>query len=159
MKKNIIGYFHICQIGEWKKSFDLIFNYIKNYGLYDNTTEIRVGILTDSGIKIDDWRLNDSKLKIIYIGKAEEYERPTLLHMKQYSDIDNPNTVYWYLHSKGLRHFNTPKENFVLDWIKLMLYWNIFKWELALEKLEDYDIYGCNNLGTVFIRVIFGGQI
>jgi hypothetical protein len=31
-----------------------------------------------------------------------------------------------------------------------MLYWNVRKWRLALEKLKIHDTYGCNILGTVF---------
>jgi hypothetical protein len=146
----IIGYLHICQIGEWKKSFELIFNYVKNYGLYDATTEIRCGVVNENGILIKDKLFNDIKIKIVYIGNSLKYERPTLLDMRDKSESDGPDTVYWYLHTKGLRHFNTPKESFVLDWIKLMLYWNIYKWRLALEYLKTYDTYGCNNLGFTF---------
>ena len=154
--RNIIGYFHICQIGEWKRSFDLIMNYIKNYGLYDHTTEIRCGILNDSGVIIPDKRLECEKFKIIYVGNCNEYERPTLLHMKRTADsnADSPNTCYWYLHTKGLRHFNTPKESFVIDWIKVMLYWNIRRWRTAIEKLDHHDTYGCNN----FLNVFYSGN-
>lgn len=28
-----------------------------------------------------------------------------------------------------------------------MLYWNIEKWETAVEKLKKYDTYGCNDVG------------
>lgn len=147
---NIIGYFHICQKGEWKKSFTILFNCIKNYGLYNATKEIRCGITSDSGKLIPYYKFNDPKIKIIFIGDSNLYERPTLMNMRAQSEIDDKNTVYWYLHTKGLRHFNTPKESFVLDWIKLMLYWNVRKWKLALKKLNSYDTYGCNNLDDVF---------
>ena len=146
---NIIGYFHICQKGEWKKSFTIIFNFIKNYGLYDATTEIRCGITSDSGKLIPYYKFEDPKIKIIFIGDSTLYERPTLINMREQSETDKENTVYWYLHTKGLRHFNTSRESFVLDWIKLMLYWNIQKWKLALEKLNSYDTYGCNNISNI----------
>jgi len=150
LHKNIIGYFHICQVGEWKRSFDLIFNYVKNYGLYDHTSEIRCGVVNETGVLIDDIRLQCDKFKIIYVGNSDAYERPTLLHMKRSSETDPPNTSYWYLHTKGLRHFNTPKEGFVIDWIKLMLHWNIRRWRTAIEKLDHHDTYGCNELFGVF---------
>ena len=154
MTSKIIGYFHICQLGEWKRSFDMIFNCIQNSGLYEVTHEIRCGILTDSGIISYDDRFKDPKIKIIYTGKSEEYERPTLLHMKAFSELDGSDTKYWYLHTKGLRHFGTPKESYVIDWIKLMLYWIIIKWKLAISKLEEYDTYGCNELD----RKIYSGN-
>ena len=120
--KKIIGYFHICQKGEWKRSFDMIFNCIQNFGLYDAVEEIRIGVISDSGLLIPDDRFNDAKIKIIYIGKSNQYERPTLLHMKDSSLKDGLECKYFYLHTKGLRHFGTDKENYVIDWIHLMLY-------------------------------------
>lgn len=140
----IIGYIHICQKSDWKRSFNMIFNDIKCYGLYNEVDEIRCGILNDSGILIEDIILNDPKIKIIYVGFSHEYERPTLLHMKNSSFIDPPDTKYFYLHTKGLRWFGTSQEIFIIDWIKLLLYWNIEKYKDAILKLDSYDTYGCN---------------
>ena len=69
--KKIIGYLHICQKGEWKRSFDMIFNCIKNYGLYDITSEIRLGIVGDDHNIIEDYRLNNSKFKTIFVGNSQ----------------------------------------------------------------------------------------
>ena len=146
----IIGYFHICQKGEWKRSFDMIFNYIKNYGLYDITSEIRLGIINDTGNIIENYRLNDSKFKVFFFGDSTLYERPTLLHMKNSCTTDGDDVYYWYLHTKGLRHFGKDRESYVIDWIKLLLYWNIRKWNLAIEKLKIHDTYGCNVLDQTF---------
>ena len=55
------------------------------------------------------------KIKIIYIGYSYEYERPTLIHMRK--SIENTNTKYLYLHTKGIRWFNTLIENNIVDWI------------------------------------------
>ena len=146
----IIGYFHICQQGEWERSFDMIFNYLKNYGLYDVTSEIRLGIVNDTENIIENYKLNDSKFKLFFFGDSTLYERPTLLHMKNSCTTVGYDVYYWYLHSKGLRHFSTHRESFVIDWIKLLLYWNIRKWKLAIDKLKIHDIYGCNVLDKSF---------
>ena len=132
MTNKIIGYIHICQINGWKRSFDMIYNCIQNYGLYEATDEIRIGVISDSGILIKDKRFDDKKIKIIYIGKSYEYERPTLLHMRNSCISDGLMCKY------------------VIDWIHLMLYWNIIKWKLALEKLKIYNTYGCEELKLVF---------
>ena len=144
----IIGYIHICQEGEWKRSLQMILNDIKQFGLYDSTHIIRLGIVNNTGILIKDPILNDSKFQIIYVGKSSEYERPTLLHMRKAASTDNEKTRYYYLHTKGLRHFGQSSEKNVIDWIKLMLYWNVENWQLAIKKLETYDIYGCNDTGN-----------
>jgi hypothetical protein len=89
----IIGYIHVCQKGNWQKSYDILMDYIKKYGLYEKVKEIRVGVVNDEGALIEDKRFEDPKIKIIYIGKSKNYERPTLLHIKQYSFIDETNTL------------------------------------------------------------------
>jgi hypothetical protein len=145
---NVVGYFHICQKDHWHHSFDIIMKEVKESGLYDVTSEIRCGVLSDGGCVIPDVRLDDPKIKIVVDGHSSLYERPTLLHMRTSSETDPPNTSYWYVHTKGLRHFGTATQENVIDWINLMLYWNINKWRMALQSLVSYNIYGCN--GVVF---------
>jgi hypothetical protein len=138
---NKIIYFHVCQKGDWKRSFNMIFNKIKESGLYDNVDEIRCGIVNDIATLITDPLLNDPKIKIIHVGYSHEYERPTLLHMR--NNIQ-PDTKYLYCHTKGIQWFGTRRENYVIDWINLLIYWNIEKWSDAVLELERYDTYGCN---------------
>jgi hypothetical protein len=147
MVQNIIGYIHVCQKGDWKRSFKMLISSIKDSKLYDEIQIIRIGIVNDVNAIIDDEIFNDTKFEIFYFGDSSQYERPTLLHMRKMSEEDTENTVYFYLHTKGISHFGTPKEPFVIDWINLMLYWTIEKWKLALNKLQTYDTYGCNDIG------------
>ena len=62
--------------------------------------------------------------------------------------MDKLGTLYYYLHTKGIRHFGKKYEYSVVDWIESMLYWNIELWEEAVSKLQTYETYGChyNNL-------------
>jgi hypothetical protein len=82
MPSPIIGYFHICQKGDWKRSFHMIMDKIRESGLYNAATEIRCGVLSQDKSAFDDEELIDPKLKIVYVGNLSEYERPTLLHMR-----------------------------------------------------------------------------
>ena len=123
--KKIIGYIHICQIGEWQRSLKMILDVIKKSGLYENTHTIRLGILSDLGVVIQDQLLNDDKFEIVYVGKSHEYEVPTLLSIRKNAEEDDDNTLYYYLHTKGLRHFGNPNEQCVIDCINLLLYWNV----------------------------------
>jgi len=143
-ERKIIGYIHICQKGDWKRSLKILLDSIVKYKLYENTSIIRLCIVNNEDKIIDDEILKDEKFECLYFGKSSQYERPTLLHMRKKSEIED-NTAYYYLHTKGITHFNTPKEPYIIDWINLMLYWNIEKWNLAIEKLEVYDTYGCND--------------
>ena len=76
--------------------------------------------------------------------------------MRKKAEEDDVNTLYYYLHTKGLRHFGNSNEQCIIDWINLMVYWNIEKWELAIKKLEQYDTYGCNY--TIIPKNHFSGN-
>ena len=142
----IIGYFHICQRGDWQKSFHMIIEPLIQSGLYDASDEIRCCILNDSRIivKTDHPVWNHPKIRIVYVGTPEEYERPTLLHMRNAENSDSIHTKYFYIHTKGIRWFGTPQESYVMDWINLLIYWNIEQWRDAEDILNKYDTYGCN---------------
>ena len=142
----IVGYIHICQKGEWKRSLGMIIRSLKKTGLYETSHIIRLGIVSDDGDLKPDPILDEPKFEIAHIGKSKEYERPTLLHMKKSADTDPSDTLYYYLHTKGIKHFGTDKEQNVIDWIELMLYWNIERWDLAVQALKTYDMYGCNHI-------------
>ena len=86
--KNIIGYIHVCQIGEWKRSFKMLLDSIKTSGLYENTSVIRLGILNNIGVIQQDEILNDDKFEIVYVGRSEEYEVPTLLSIRKQAEQD-----------------------------------------------------------------------
>ena len=147
---NIRGYIHICQKEGWRRSFDMLMSKIKESQLYEQTTTIRISVLSDNGVFEDDPRYHDPKIVINYKGRSEEYERPTLLLMKKQSEDDPENTLYFYLHTKGLKHFGTNQEAFVIDWINLMIYWNIECWQKAVDILSNdyYWTYGCNHTGV-----------
>ena len=148
LPKNIIGYIHVYQKGEWKQSYDMIMTSIKESGLYENIKEIRLGVVSDDSNLIPDERFNDKKIKIIYTGNAKEYERPTLLHMKKSSYEDDENTMYFYLHTKGIRWYGTKHEPKVLEWIESMLDCNIKNWEHVINILDEKETYGCNYNGV-----------
>jgi predicted O-linked N-acetylglucosamine transferase (SPINDLY family) len=154
--KKIICYFHICQREGWKISFDMFMNALKKYGLYKKTHQIRCGVVNDNGVLIDDARFHDKKISIIYIGKSEEYERPTLLHMRKMSETED--VMYYYLHTKGIQHFGKPYQQNIVDWINLLIYWNIEKWELAVSLLSKYNTYGCNFLENHYSGNVWWAQ-
>jgi hypothetical protein len=137
----IVGYIHVCQMPGWKQSFDLLIKSLTENGLYEASEEIRVGIVTETGKVEPDDRLHNPKFNIIYVGTSCEYERATLHHMRQRAKHET--CKYWYLHTKGLRHFGTPREKSVINWINIMLYWNVTKWRDAVKILDSYDTYGC----------------
>lgn len=153
----IVGYIHICQREGWKKSFDMLWDSVMKE-LYNETSEIRVGVISDDGVLIPDERLQDAKIKIVYIGKSVEYERATLHHMR--NEAEKEDVLYYYLHTKGISRFGTPMENNVIDWIKLMLYWNIEKWKIAVDILtnKNFCTYGCDKTSVKKHQMCYAGN-
>ena len=144
---HIIGYIHICQIGKWERSFDMIMSKVRSSGLYDATHEIRVGVVNNVTGIIPNVRFNDPKIVLVANGPASHYERTTLIHMRNYAETD-PCCQYWYCHTKGIKYFDRPdnnhEKNCVISWINLMIHWNINHWRDASEKLKSHDTYGCD---------------
>jgi hypothetical protein len=119
-------------------------NSIKESGLYDVCKEIRLGIVNDIKYISDNYRLKDPKIKIVAYGHSNLYERITLNHMRMSSEKDI--AQYCYVHTKGIKYFdnhNEHRKNCVLDWIHLLLHFNIKNWKIASENLMSYDTYGC----------------
>jgi len=135
----------------------MIMDAMRGSGLYNAATQIRLGVLTDKNGSIDRTLFNDPKFHIIHEGRPEEYERPTLLHMRR-SAASELETKYFYCHTKGVRWFGTPTEPFVVDWIKLLIYWNIERWVNAEDILGKYDTYGCNYDNTGRYPLHFSGN-
>jgi len=141
---SIVINIHICQKGLWTIPFDMIMSEIKSSGLYNECKEIRLGIVNDNGVVIDNKRFNDPKIKIISWGYSDNYERVTLHNMIKSSQLED--VQYLYCHTKGIKYFesnDTHTKNCVMDWIKLLIHFNIKKWITASQCLMKYDTYGC----------------
>jgi hypothetical protein len=119
----------------------MLLNELKSSGLYDATDHIDFCIVSDSTI---DTSFQLPKTSCLFMGNIHQYERPTLLHLRKLADADEEEVMYWYIHTKGLRWFGTDRESNVIDWINLLLYWNIVQWRRAIVALETHDTYGCN---------------
>jgi hypothetical protein len=143
---NIIGYIHICQKQHWERSFDIILTALKRSGLFDATETIFCCVVNEHNNIEHSTLFQQDKFQLKYKGDAAQYERPTLLDMQQHALVNNTSSLYWYAHTKGISKFGTPGEQPVLDWIDLLLYWNMEQWRVACQLFrQDFcDVYGCN---------------
>ena len=98
----IIGYIHVCQKGEWRRSFQMLMKSIEESGLYEHASVIRICIVNDVGKIIEDPLFEKNKFEIYFVGNSKEYERPTLLHMRNNSEdakyflfIYQRTTAFW----------------------------------------------------------------
>jgi len=87
-------------------------------------------------------RLTDYK-NVCFIDQGirpEDYEIPTLAHLKDHCDNQTEESFVLYLHHKGItRPYSEP----VRDWRDLMMYFNVTQWRDCVGKLhQGYDTVG-----------------
>jgi len=129
---NVI-FFHIATINHYQNIVDEILSSIKDSGLINEVDKIYLSILGSNDVKL----LYNDKIEILFKSdNLDLCEFPILMLLKKFSYSNKANILY--LHTKGVNN-NTPPIN---DWRKYMLYFNVFKYKDALEKLKDYDTYG-----------------
>lgn len=133
-------YIHIATVNNWESIlFDLLWK-IKDSNLYDEIDEIRCGILGDKG---NSKLFNLPKIKII--GESDDlslYESFTinLLHDDALNAEEEFNVLY--IHTKGSKHDGNNIN--VLDWVKYLCYFNIYKYKTCFKYLHSHDSVGVN---------------
>jgi hypothetical protein len=112
---------------------------IKQSGLYHKVHEIRCNVLSET---YDDFCVfNIDKIKVIGVSSnLGLYETSTLKLLHEHSFIEDFNVLY--LHTKGIRHNNTNIN--VTDWTKYLSYFNIYKHDVCISELSNYDAVGVN---------------
>ena len=137
-KKTYI-YIHVCCINNWMEVFDTLILDIKKSGLYNKIHEIRCNILTETRDNFSFF--NHDKIKIIGTSSnLNAYETSTLRLLYQHSLLEDFNVLY--LHTKGIRHNNTNIN--ITDWVKYLSYFNIYKHDICINQLSNFDAVGVN---------------
>jgi len=129
----------IGQKDAWKESVGIHIDSIKNYGLIDKLKTIHIGLV---GPEIDRNEvkifLNEKGINYTIVDEADRgWEQLTQNKMHEFAQLNNGYVLYG--HSKGSYNFNNQNR----DWCKSMIYFNIVKWQDAVEKLNTHDAVGC----------------
>ena len=136
--KNYI-YIHICCINNWEDVLNKLLSNIKLSGLYYIIDEIRCIVIGNNNSNI----FNDSKIKIIYQNNdiyLYEFKAMELIYLDSLKEDFN----ILYLHTKGIKHYNQLTEQNVKDWVDMLIYFNINKFNICLEYLNNNDVVGVN---------------
>jgi hypothetical protein len=132
-------YFHICCLNNWQEIFNKLISDIKESGLYSKINEIRCIVLTQNpnDILIIE---NETKIKIYNVfDDFSLYETPTINLLYEHSKIENFNVLY--IHTKGIRY---DANDCILDWVKYLTYFNIYRHDICIDELSNYDVVGVN---------------
>ena len=146
-KKNLLKtyipiyiFIHICTIENWKEIFEDQIKCLKISGLYEESTNIYIGILGNLDLS---YFSSYPKLIIIYYDiNVELYEIPIINHMVNIAKKSSSEINILYMHTKGVRR--AGNDNVIWSWRKMMEYFLIENYKLCIENLEYYDTLGCN---------------
>lgn len=145
--KKIAIFSHNYLVNNWKEILEIQLNKIINSGLYKNADKIRFYVI-DVDDNIDEFTKTirhydiDNKISII-VHSENRYEFDTLNQFFKFSkSYDNYNILY--LHSKGVISRYQEHNNIEsIDAWRDNMYDNLInEWEIAQEKLKEYDTFG-----------------
>ena len=162
--KKIYVYLHVCCINNWKSVVSNIYDQIKESGLYEKTEKIKCSVI---GCKDEflDFVGRDGKTEVIFSSTEEKYfasnyrlltkfaednSRPIhneeIILNKMFDHAKKEDFYVLYLHSKGVKRIKElPRQNKnIEDWVDLMLWFNVYNFEYALERLKEFDAVGVN---------------
>lgn len=142
---NVI-FWHICEMNNWKKVILDQYDTIVSSGLMNDIDKCYI-VFLGHNIKNISWFIDKhDKLKLIdYNKNLHEYERLCLHSLLRWSQKNTANVLY--IHAKGVSRPNTTN-NMTNDniwyWRKMMEYFLIEKYKICLDRLQTYDVVGCN---------------
>lgn len=135
-KKNYL-YIHICTIGNWKEVLTGIYQKVLHSGLIEHLSGIKLSICgteKDAVLAI----LNHPKVEIvIQKDQSNEFERQCLKKIHEHSTQEDCNICY--IHTKGVTKSGNQR---VKDWVNLMLYFIVERFELCINGLKKHDTVG-----------------
>ena len=127
LNKNIVIFYHLFLMNNWKEIFNFHLYEIVNSGLYDKVSQINVGIIYKDGIELKEFNKEFNKeffesYKKINILYERQYdlipvkvwnnperkmdiqlgEGETILKMVEYARENNDEDIYLFFHSKGV---------------------------------------------------------
>lgn len=121
---------------------DYLINIIEKTGLIDI---LECLFINNLGVPITNKYGNEKYIITNYSYKPNYYESPTFNKIIQFSK-ENPNSYMLYIHTKGISYDIYDEQlKSVFDWINLMLYFLVEKYDICIQKLNDgYESIGCN---------------
>lgn len=133
-------YYHIYADGQCETPIREHIRALKESGLYDALRTMAIGVV-GSKQKRDEVIHCLNTLDIDFEIAAESdsgWEQETQIPMWEFSKQHDG--LVLYAHTKGAS--NPSDVN--IRWRRSMIYWNVIRWKLAVDKLTDHDAYGCH---------------
>jgi hypothetical protein len=127
-------FYHVTLIGRYQEITDKILSRVYSSNAIHHLENIFITTLGEGTLNISP----DEKIKIIYNGKKDEWEHPSMLAIREFA-LTHPDYNILYTQSAGVSHPPTP---YLEDRMEYLLYFNIELYASAIEHLKQHDTYG-----------------
>lgn len=133
-------FYHIYCNDNWGQIVPFHIECLKRYGLLDNLTSFKIGLVGSQHHRdIVKHFLDTKNIKFEIVAEADNgWEQVTMNKLYEFSQTNNGYVLY--AHSKGA--VNNGEQN--RQWRKSMTWYNVVKWRDAINKLDSVDAVGCH---------------
>lgn len=129
-------FYHIYADGAWQEPVSEHLRALK-MGLYENLTTFKIGIVGSPENREKVKAFIDLKFEVA--AEADiGWEQVTMIPMWEFCQTNEGLMIY--AHTKGA---SSPVD-VNIRWRRSMTYWNILKWQDAVEKLKTHGAYACH---------------
>ena len=137
--------YHIATLNNWEEIVSDQLSTLEKSGLGDACDSISVTVV---GTEIDKVYLHFKNLP--FLNKVRIYHCSPELEQYEFPGIEKvllianqkPDTQILYMHTKGVLHYGSQREQNVRQWRKYMEYFTIERWQDCLEALTDANMCG-----------------
>ena len=142
VKKKWYCFIHSCHFKDKGLSrLDYLITSLKSNDLFSKFETIYINNI---GLPIEEDRYGPTVDICNYSDNPALYEIPTINKIQHFSQT-NADCNILYLHTKGIRYNNHVIDQKVNDWIDMMLFFLVKKYELCISKLDSgIQAVGCN---------------
>ena len=141
-------YMHVCLIGSWYSVVDKMLKKCVSSGLMQELSDVYIVVVGASKHKLDMFRKLIAQYPKCMIRdvheKANLYERATLSLIHNDSLVENFNVLY--VHSKGVTKKCSLEKVLIQQWVDMMLYFLMTRYQQCFEILDSADTCGVNLL-------------
>lgn len=138
--RQILGFYHICMVRNWKNIVIEQINAIKRSGLYTKTDKIFISCLGSLKNKSElELMLPDNLSVIFHDVNLKLCEIPILQHMQNLATKSS--FFAWYIHTKGV--FSGKNNWHIYNWRWMMEHFILFKHNTCLKLLNRNDCDAC----------------
>ncbi len=129
-------YIHVGCVAHWESVFEKLMARLHSSGLYEKVDKILCGVLTTVPVP----QIFRDKIEVVHLcSDLSLYETPTLHALHAHAQREDFRLLY--IHTKGVTR---PDHVGVVDWVDLLLHFNLDRHEECLAGLEDHDAVGVN---------------